>query len=147
MSRIDRSRLDGAHFPVVEQVPTRWADLDMQGHVNNAVTVVILQEGRVKFNRVAGLPSTLGDLRAMVVGISVEYAAEMYHPDIIEVHTGILAIGRTSFTVGQVMRQRGRTAVYAQSSMVMANALGAAPLPDEFRAALEALRIEPASPQ
>jgi acyl-CoA thioester hydrolase len=144
MSRIDRSRLEGARFPVIEEVPTRWGDLDMQGHVNNAAAVVILQEGRVKFNRAAKLPAALGDLRAMVVGLSVEYAAEMHHPEPAEVHTGILAIGRSSFTVGQIIRQRGRTTIYAESSMVMANAGGAAPIPDPLRSALEALRIIPA---
>lgn len=143
MPRIDRSKLEGVRFPVVEEVPTRWGDLDMQGHVNNAAAVVILQEGRVKFNRAAGLPGALGDLRAMVVGMSLDYAAEMHHPDPVEVHCGILAIGRSSFTIGQVMRQRGRTAIYAETTLVMANSAGAAPLPDSYRAALEALRIVP----
>lgn len=130
----------------MEEGPTRFLDLDTQGHVNNASAVVILQEGRVKFNRAAGLPSVLGDLRAMVVGLSVEYAAEMYHPDPVEVHSGVLSVGRTSFVVGQILRQRGRTAVYAEFAMVMANAEGAAPLPDDCRVALEARRIVPASP-
>lgn len=143
MPRIDRSKLDGAQFPVVEEVPTRFSDLDMQGHVNNASAVVILQEGRVKFNRASGLPSAVGDLRAMVVGLTVEYAAEMHHPDPIEVHSGVLSVGRSSFVVGQVLRQRGRTTVYAEFAMVMANAEGAAPLPDHFRTALEARRIVP----
>jgi acyl-CoA thioester hydrolase len=143
MARIDRSRLEGARFPQVEQVPTRWGDLDMQGHVNNAAATVILQEGRVRFNRAASLPSAVGDLRAMVVGLTVEYAAELHYPEPVEVQTGIVAIGRSSFTVGQIVRQAGRTAIYAESTMVMASASGAAPLPDAFRASLEALHVVP----
>lgn len=147
MARIDRSRLEGAQFPMVEKIATRFDDLDVQGHVNNAAAVVILQEGRVLFNRAAGLPWAMGNLRAMVVGLTVEYAAEMTHPEPVELGVGILDLGRSSFTMGQVIRQGGRTAIYAEVAMVMANEAGAAPIPDTLRAAFEQLRIVPAMAQ
>jgi acyl-CoA thioesterase FadM len=54
---------------------------------------------------------------------------------------GIVAVGRTSFTLVQVGRQNGLSALYAEVTLVMSSANGPAPIPDELRAALERLRV------
>lgn len=135
MARIDRKRLDAATFAVMLDVPTRFDDVDMQGHVNNAAAVVILQEARAHFNVAAGLRDHLGGgLRTMVAALTVEYAGENHHPGVVSVGTGVLAVGRTSFTLAQVARQNGRATLYAQAVMVLADADGPAPIPDALRA-------------
>ena len=141
MARIDRQRLEAAAFPVTLEVATRFDDLDMQGHVNNAAAVVILQEARASFNRSVGLHAFMGDHRLMVASLTVDYAGEMFHPAPIEVATGVLALGRTSFTLAQVARQEGRPRLFSQAVMVIANADGPAPIPPPLRAAFERLVI------
>jgi acyl-CoA thioester hydrolase len=141
MARIDRARLDAATFPVTLAVPTRYADIDVQGHVNNVAAAVILQEARVQFNTTAGLRMELGGLRVMVAAIAIEYAGEMHHPDPVEVGTGIVAMGRTSVTMAQVARQNGRTALYAETVLVLADADGPAPIPASLREAFERLML------
>ena len=141
MGRIDRRRLDAATLPVTFDVPTRFDDVDMQGHVNNAAAVVILQEARANFNVIAGLREHMEGLRMMVAALSVEYAGENYHPGLVTVSTGVLAMGRTSFTLGQVARQNGRSTLYAQAVMVLADANGPAPIPDILRTAYERFLI------
>ena len=141
MARIDRKRLDAAEFPVTVEIATRFADLDMQGHVNNAAAALLLQEARAAFNRTANLPDLKGKLRAMVAALSIEYAGEMGYPAPVEISTGILDIGRTSFTLVQIARQHGRAGLYAQTVMVVADADGPAPIPDRLRAAYDRLRI------
>ena len=141
MARIDRKRLDAATYAVSLDVPTRYDDVDMQGHVNNAAAVVILQEARANFNVQAGMREHLAGYRMMVAGLTVEYAGENHHPGIVTVSTGVLAVGRTSFTLGQVARQNGRSTLYAQATMVMADANGPAPIPDAMRAAYQRLMI------
>lgn len=141
MNRIDRARLDRANFPAIIEVETRFDDLDMQGHVNNAAVVVILQEARVKFNRSAGAAMFKGKLRYMVAALHVEYAAEIMHPEPIAVHMGLLAIGRTSFTVAQMIRQNGRSAAYAETVIVIADENGPLALPPELRAGFEKLLL------
>ena len=142
MARIDRQRLDAALFPVSVEVQTRFDDLDTQGHINNAAATVILQEGRVMFNRAAGLSGMMGGLRTMVAAVTIEYAAEMHFPDPVEIGCGLLAVGRTSFTIGQRARQKGVSAIYAQAVMVFADAHGPAAIPHDLRAAFERLRID-----
>ena len=141
MARIDRAALDNASFPAAVTIPTRFADLDLQGQVNNAAVPVILQEARVDFNTAVDMRGQLGGLRPMVAGITIEYAAELTHPGEIEILTGVSKIGRTSFTLQQVVRQSGRTAIYAETTLVIADATGAAALPEGLRCNLEALLL------
>ena len=145
MARIDRKRLDAATFPARYEVQTRFDDLDIQGHVNNVSVVVMLQEARVHFNRVAGFWEMGQGLRMVAAGLTVEYAGEMYHPEPVEVFTAPIAIGRSSFTMGQVIRQGDRTTTYAEETMVVADANGPAPIPDAIRARLEELSLVPQS--
>lgn len=141
MARIDRALLDNATYPVITQVATRFDDLDILGHVNNVATAVLFEEGRVRFNRDAGLQALRGGLRVMVVGLQIEFAAEIHHPDPVEVRTGTLAIGRTSFTIGQVARQNGRSVAYAHATLVFADADGPAPVPPAIRESYERRRL------
>ncbi|HEX7876232.1 MAG TPA: thioesterase family protein [Sphingobium sp.] len=135
MVRIDRARIEAAKSPVIEIVQTRFDDLDTQGHINNGAVVVLLQEARARFNRTLGLPRIASGVRVMVAGLQVEFARELHHPEPFEVATSILSVGRTSFVMGQVGRQHGQAAVYAETAIVMADANGPMPLPDDLRAA------------
>lgn len=142
MARIDRGRLDAARFAVTAEIATRFDDLDVQGHVNNAAAVVILQEARVMLNRAAGLGELRGGLRTMVAGLTVEYAGELRYPVPVQVGCGIAAIGRTSFTIAQRASQEGHATLYAEAVMVLADAGGPVALPNALRAAFEALKID-----
>jgi acyl-CoA thioester hydrolase len=140
-SRIERESLDAVDFPFMVEVPVRFDDLDTQGHVNNASAAVILQEGRVAFNQCAALPALAAGLSPAVVALRIEFAAELQYPGMVEVCTGVVAIGRTSFTLVQVGRQDGHGALYAECTVVVSGANGPVPLPEELRAAMERLRV------
>ena len=139
--RMDREFLDALDFPIKVQVPIRFTDLDMLGHVNNAAAGIILQEGRVAFDQRAALPALQAGLRQVVAGLRIEFANELKYPGVVEVCTGIAAIGRTSFTTIQLGRQNGRSALYAEITIVVCNADGPAPISDELRAEIERLRL------
>lgn len=141
MARIDRQRLDGAVFPVTSAIQTRFTDVDMQGHVNNAAAAVILQEARVALNRAAGFSELREGLRPVVAALHIEYVDEMHHHAAVEVSTGLLSIGRTSVLVGQVARQEGRTTLYAETALVMTTADGPTEIPPTLRSAYERVMI------
>lgn len=122
-------------------VQTRLADLDMNKHVNNAAASVILQEARARFHAQCGMHGALDGLRVLVAGLTIEFAAEMHHPDPIEVHTGVLSVGRSAFTLGQVARQAGCDAIFAEVTMVVADGSGPTAIPEGLRQSLEALLI------
>jgi acyl-CoA thioester hydrolase len=142
VARIDRRRLDRAVFPATITIPTRFDDIDALGHVNNAAAAVILQEARVALNQVAVVGEKRDALRPVVAALSIEYAGEMHFPEPIEVATGVLAIGRTSVTIGQLARQGGRATLYAETVLVMTDGAGTVALPAPLRAAYERLLIQ-----
>jgi acyl-CoA thioester hydrolase len=133
--RIDRARLERARFSCIYEGQTRFDDLDVQGHVNNAAAVVLLQEARVHLNGAVDLGRRLDGLRVLVAALGVEYAAEMRHPGTVVIGTGVLAIGRSSVTFGQLARQNGRPTLYAEAVIVVADANGPTAIPDVLRQA------------
>lgn len=147
MARIDRRRLDGAAFPTTMTVATRFSDVDPQGHINNAAAAVLLQEARADLNRSAGVSELREGLRPVVASLTIEYAGEMHHPAPVEIATGVLSIGRTSLVIGQLGRQGGRPALYAETVLVMLDGQGPAPIPDALRAAYARATIRPREEQ
>ena len=141
MARIDRDRLKAGAFPVLMTVDTRFADLDVQGHVNNSAAVTLLQEARAQLHRVAQLAELREGLRPMIAGLCVEYAAEIHYPGPLDIHGGILSLGRTSYVIGQVARQAGRDCLYAEVAVALADENGPAPLPVALRESFEKLKI------
>jgi acyl-CoA thioester hydrolase len=140
-SRFDRVSLDTLDFPMVIDVPVRFDDLDTQNHVNNAAAAVILQEGRIDFNRRATMPALAQGLRPAIVALRIEFAAELRYPGMVQVATGVVAIGRTSFTLLQIGRQDGRSALYGEFTLVVSGLNGPVPLPEELRGAMERLCV------
>lgn len=137
MVRLDRQRLQNAVFAEKVEIATRFDDLDVQGHVNNVAVAVLFQEARGKFNK-GHVAACLGNGRGLVVGsLHIDYAGTMHYPDPVEIETGVLEIGRTSYTLGQVARQRGRIAAFAEVILVVTENGRAASMPDEIRTVLE----------
>jgi acyl-CoA thioester hydrolase len=141
VARIDRQRLERAAFPLTTHIQTRFVDLDIQGHVNNAAAALILQEARVELSRIGRFLEHAGSLRPVVASLSIEYAGEMHHPDVIEIGSGILSIGRRSAVVGQLARQGGRPTLYSETVLVMTDPSGPTAIPAALRAAYEAVMI------
>jgi acyl-CoA thioester hydrolase len=143
VARIDRRRLDGAALPMSMTVATRFSDMDVLGHVNNAAAAVLLQEARAGLNREAGYYEVRDGLRPVVASLTIEYAGEMHHPMPVVIETGVLSVGRTSLVVGQIGRQDGRITLYAETVLVMTDGKRPTPIPDLLRAAYERVLIRP----
>src|SRR5258708_4974119 len=114
-----RSLADRSRFSVWNPDKLRLADVDHQGHVNNAVHAVLYTNGRHEFFRRHLRPYTAKtDLFAMVK-MTIEYLSEMHYPGEVEVGTLIRRIGRSSITFGQGMFNDGRCIAVSEAVMVM----------------------------
>jgi acyl-CoA thioester hydrolase len=141
MVRLDRQRLLNATFPEKVEIPVRFDDIDVQGHVNNVAVAVLFQEARGRFNQ-AHVAAWLKNGRGLVVGsLFIDFAGSMFYPDPVEIQTGVLEIGAKSYVLGQAARQQGRIAAFAEATMVVTENGRAAAMPDELRLALEAATI------
>ncbi len=93
-------------------VPVRWRDTDAQGHVNHAVFLTYLEEGRDAFyTQVIGAEPSYA-----VVRIEVDLRAEVCHPDqqvTVRIHAERL--GTTSLTTREtILTPSGEVAAEAR---------------------------------
>jgi acyl-CoA thioester hydrolase len=117
------ARLDST--PLLEDFPfrqtdnVRYADLDPNQHVNNAVYATYFETGRVMLvkDRSYGLfPPGLG---WMLVRLDIHFRAELRWPGTIEMGLGVAKFGRTSVTFDQVVFSEGICVASAQSVTVL----------------------------
>lgn len=120
------------------QVGVRWRDSDALGHVNNAVYLTYLEEGRDAFYL-----NVLGDPIYVVVRLEIDFRAEVRREDkTVTVRIGVDRVGSTSLTTNETIRtQDGEVAAEARVVTVRWDALRrqAVPFSAEQRAALAGL--------
>jgi acyl-CoA thioester hydrolase len=143
MPKPDPALLDPARYPFSCSIETRFSDLDINQHLNNVALVGLLEEGRGRFHRAAGNGRIDMRLSPMVVSLAVEFVGQSYFPDPLEMHVGIGLLGRTSYTMYQLVAQRGRVVAFAQAVMVSTADGAPKELPAEFRTKLQDWMLNP----
>lgn len=139
--RPDTARTERHHYPVWHQISTRFGDLDPLGHINNVAVTQLYDECRVWFNRLLERRANCTLHRLVLAAFSVHYLAETQYPEPVELGVGVVEIGRTSYRLAQALYQQGRCVGVADSAIVHAPVTGTTPLPEEFRAELEKVRL------
>ncbi|OBK14129.1 acyl-CoA thioesterase [Mycobacterium asiaticum] len=95
----DTGKLTSADFPVHWPVPTRWADNDMFGHLNNSVYYQLFDtaiNGWIATG--AGVdPLTIPEL-GIVAESGCRYFAELGFPESLRVGLAVTRLGRSSAT-------------------------------------------------
>ena len=142
MAKPDPALLDPARYPFSCSVETRFADLDINQHVNNVALVGLLEEGRVRCQRAVGNDVQAMDMAPMVVSLAVEFLGQTYFPDPIELHVASGPLGRTSYTLYQLATQGGRIVAFAQVTIVNTSEGGPSELPPVFREGLRAWSLK-----
>lgn len=136
MARPDPLLLNAARYPFRHAISTRFADMDPNNHLNNVALAAMFEDGRVRFNQGSGFKEGMVGHRAMVASTEIAYLAEGHFPLPIEVICAVEAMGRTSWTVVQLLMQEGGTIAFARSTLVCIRDDRPAPLPDLFRQTL-----------
>lgn len=107
----------------------RFADLDANGHVNNAVYATYFETGRVMLVKDATHGLTPAGANWVMVRLDIHYRAELHWPGTIETGLGVLRFGRTSVTFGQVIFSEGRCVASAEATTVLVDARTRKPMP------------------
>ncbi len=136
-------RSDGT--PRLEDYPyrlsdnVRFADLDPNGHVNNAVYASYFETGRVTLMKDPGKGLVPAGLAWIMVRLDVHFRAELHWPGTIELGLGVLKFGRTSVTFDQVVFSQGRCVASAQAVTVLIDDVTRKPIPltDEVKTNLK----------
>ena len=136
-------------LPRLEQFPgrvgdlIRFGDLDPQGHVNNTVFATYFETGRVMLLREPGNLLNPPGATSVLARLDINFLRELHWPGEVEIGTGTVEIGRSSYTFLQAIFHDGQCAATGRATMVMIDAAmrKARPLPEEVIARLERLKL------
>ena len=136
-------------LPRLEQFPgrtgevIRFADLDPQGHVNNTVFATFFETGRVMLLRDPNNLLNPPGATSVLARLDINFLRELHWPGAVEIGTGTVEIGRSSYTFLQAIFHEGQCAATGRATMVMIDGATrkARPLPAEVVERLERLRL------
>jgi acyl-CoA thioester hydrolase len=121
------------------RIALRWRDMDMLGHVNQAVYHELLEEGR---GALLGSLREAGDFPFVLARVELDYRHEVRHADgHVDVRTFVQRVGTTSITVGQELTLPDGTLAASGTSVLVAwdgQTRSARPLSSAERTALGA---------
>jgi acyl-CoA thioester hydrolase len=120
----------------VHRETVRFRDLDSMGHVNNAVFLTYLEEGRIGF--LFGRGATTDSL--IVARVEIDYRAPVRLGETVEVGVRCARLGTKSFDLEYELRVGERVVAEARSVQVFYDyeRREAAELPADWRQALTA---------
>ena len=120
-------RLEDFPYRLADNV--RFADLDPNQHVNNAVYATYFETGRVTLMKDRSYGLMPEGLAWIMVRLDIHFRAELHWPGTIEMGLGVSKLGRTSVTFDQVVFSNGRCVASAQSVTVLIDEATRKPTP------------------
>jgi acyl-CoA thioester hydrolase len=120
-------RLEDFPYRISDNV--RFADLDPNQHVNNAVYATYFETGRVTLVKDRSLGLMPQGLSWMMVRLDMHFRSELRWPGTIEMGLGLTKFGRTSVTLDQVVFSEGNCVASAQAVTVLIDEATRKPTP------------------
>lgn len=143
MPKPDPALLDPARYPFRCDIPTRFGDLDVNMHVNNVALAGVLEDARVRFHKVSGYHAAIAQMTSMVVSLGIEYLGQGFYPQPLEVHVAASSIGRTSYSLYQLVMQEDRTVALARVTFVCVHDDRPAEIPSLFLETVKPFMLRP----
>jgi acyl-CoA thioester hydrolase len=117
-ARVDSTpRLEDFPYRLTDNV--RFADLDPNQHVNNAVYATYFETGRVTLMKDRSYGLMPEGVTWIMVRLDMHFRAELRWPGTIEMGLGVVKFGRTSVTFDQVVFSEGTYVASARSVSVL----------------------------
>ena len=122
-------------FPFVHHERVRYRDLDAFGHVNNAVYLTYLEEGRNAFLAHLGLVRGVADIRMILARTEIDFRSPLRLGEEVEIGVRPGRLGNKSFDLEYELRSGGRVVAAAKVVLVTYDYERSAPIPvpDEWR--------------
>lgn len=133
-------------FAYVQQIPTRWKDNDVYGHVNNvtyysyfdtAVNTHLIREG--------GLDIRDSEVIGLVIETQCRFMSELTFPETIDAGVGVVRVGRSSVTYSIGLFRSGEDSPAAMGHFVHVyvdrTTRNPVAVPVQIRSALEPLML------
>lgn len=127
-ARLDSTpRLEDFPYRLTDNV--RYADLDPNQHVNNAVYASYFETGRVTLMKDRSYGLMPPGVTWIMVRLDIHFRAELRWPGEIAMGLGVSKFGRTSVTFDQVVFSEGKCVASARSVSVLIDEHTRKPMP------------------
>ncbi len=105
------------HLPgtVHTDVTLRYADMDVLGHLNNAVYATLCEAGRVDYMNSILLDVTPAGTSFVIVKLTIEFKAEGRYPGTARISSRITRVGGSSMTYMHTITLGGKLIATAES--------------------------------
>lgn len=131
--------------PLLEDFPyrlsdnVRFADLDINQHVNNASYASYFETSRVTLMKDAANGLQPAGFGWVMVRLDINFRAELHWPGTIDLGLGVAKIGRTSVSFDQVVFSEGKCVASARAVNVLVDQATRKPVPltDGIRAGFQ----------
>ena len=98
------------------ELNTRWKDMDVFGHVNNAVILTYIEDARITFFKRWNLKIQKKAL--ILASVKIDYLHQITHPSNLIVGQKISRIGIKSFDIESALFKKGEKSPLALSTIV-----------------------------
>ncbi len=136
-------QLNQVSYPFSHNAETRFADMDLLGHINNVAMAGLFEHGRGMFNHAIGVQRRASGQRWLIVSVNLDYIAEAHFPEHVAIASGIHRIGSSSWDIASAAFQGGECKATCITTIVLAGKDGPSPISDELRGEFERLRVTP----
>ena len=141
----DNKTIRLADFAHRIELPVRWGDVDMFGHVNNAKYFTYVESGRIDYLETLGsVDGTRRDAGSVILAsIGADFIAQVRYPAKLVIGTRITKIGRSSMGLLNGVFLGEQLVLAARGTLVWFDYTSqkAAPVPDHVRAAIIAREV------
>ncbi len=127
VSRRPPPRPDQFPHRIVQNI--RFADLDRQGHVNNAVFMTFFESGRVDLLYNPAYDMRVPGTTFVIARIAIDFRGEILWPGDVEIGSAIARLGRSSFDLYQGLFVGGTCVGTADSTLVLVDETMRRPCP------------------
>jgi len=146
----DNPRVPRIEAPYRHGLPLqlRFNDIDVVGHVNNAVCLQFFDLGKTRYlAHVMGTGFDMSEVRAVIVNVECNFYEPIFMDDNVSVYTRTAHIGNRSITMDQRIADPATGRVKCTCRTILAgfdpHTQSSAPLPAEYVAALRSFEENP----
>lgn len=101
------------------ELQVRWSDQDLNGHVNNARVITLIEEARIQAGQVWTGSFPNGASPRVVRSLQVHYDRPVHYTLPVTGKVWVSRIGNTSYTVCHELMQDGQRCCYAETAIVV----------------------------
>jgi acyl-CoA thioester hydrolase len=128
-------------YPFAHLTETRFADLDLLGHINNVAMAGLFEHGRGMFNHAIDVERRAPGQRWLIVKVEINYLAESFFPAPVEIASGVSRIGTSSWDIASAAFQNEKCVATCVTTIVLTDKDGSSPIPELLLTEFERLSV------